>query len=126
MYSSRLLNSTEKNYTTTKRKTLAMVYALHKYRHYMLGNKFTFYVNHMALVYLVNKPQVFGKLVKWLLMEYDFKIVYKLGRCHLMANALSILPNQIECVRVLNQTCDVHMFILQLEWLQSVYEYLSE
>ncbi len=26
-----------------------MVYALHKFRHYMLGNMFTFYVDHMAL-----------------------------------------------------------------------------
>jgi hypothetical protein len=33
-----------------------MVYALHKFRHYMLGNKFTFFVDHTTLVYLVNKP----------------------------------------------------------------------
>jgi hypothetical protein len=49
MYSSRLLNSNERNYIITKRKALAMVYALHKFRHYMLGNMFTFYVDHMAL-----------------------------------------------------------------------------
>ncbi len=41
-----------------------------------------------------------------------------------MTNALSRLPNQIELVGVCNQTCDVHMFTLQHEWLQSVYEYL--
>jgi hypothetical protein len=58
MYSSRLLNSIERNYTITERKVLAMVYALHKFRHYLLGNMFTFYADHMALVYLVNKPQV--------------------------------------------------------------------
>jgi hypothetical protein len=56
----------------------------------------------MALVYLINKPQVFGKIVRWLLLllEYDFKIVYKPGRFHLMANALSRLPNQAELVGV--------------------------
>jgi hypothetical protein len=72
-----------------------MVYALHKFRHYMLSNRFTFYVNHMALVYLINKPQVSSKLVilNLLFMEYDFKIVYKLGRSHLMADASSKLPN---------------------------------
>jgi hypothetical protein len=72
-----------------------MVYALHKFRHYMLSNRFTIYVNHMALVYLINKPHVFGKLVRWnlLYMEFDFKIVYKLGRSHLMAYASSRLPN---------------------------------
>jgi hypothetical protein len=56
MYSSRQFISTERNYITTKRKALVMVYALQKFKHYPLGNMFTFYVNHMALVYLVNKP----------------------------------------------------------------------
>jgi hypothetical protein len=49
----------------------------------------------MALMYLVNKPQVYGKLAKWLLLflEYDFEIVYKPGRSHLMADTLSTSPN---------------------------------
>jgi hypothetical protein len=43
-----------------------------------------------------------------------------------MANALSRLPNQIEPIGVPHQTCDAHLLTLQLEWLQSVYEYLLE
>jgi hypothetical protein len=39
-----------------------MVFALHKNKHYLLGNKFVFYVDHVALIYLVNKPQVLGKI----------------------------------------------------------------
>jgi hypothetical protein len=72
-----------------------MVYALHKFRHYMLGNRFTCYVDHMALVYLVNKPHVSSNLTIWLLLflKYDFKIVYKLGKSHLIANALNRLSN---------------------------------
>ncbi len=78
MYSFRLLNSIEINYTTTEKQALVMVYALYKFKHYLLGNKFVIYVDHMALLYLVNKPQVFGRLVRWVLLflEYDFKIVY--------------------------------------------------
>jgi hypothetical protein len=73
-----------------------MVDALHKFKQYLLGNHFSFYVDHMALVYLVNKPQVFGRIITWLLLflEYDFKIVYKPGRFHLMIDVLSRLPNQ--------------------------------
>jgi branched-subunit amino acid transport protein AzlD len=56
VYASRLLNSAEHNYGTTEREALAMVFALHKFKHYMLGNMFVFYVDHMALVSLVNKP----------------------------------------------------------------------
>jgi hypothetical protein len=51
------LNRIEQNYNTREREVLVMVFALHKFKHYLWGNKFVFYVGHMALVYLVNKPQ---------------------------------------------------------------------
>jgi hypothetical protein len=84
MDSSRLFNYAKRNYTTIEKEVLAMAYALQKFRHYMLNNTFTFYVDHMALVYLVNKPHVSRRLARWLLIfqEHDFKIVYKLGRSH--------------------------------------------
>jgi hypothetical protein len=58
VYASRFLNKVKQNYGTTEREVLTMIFALPKFRHYLLGNKFVFYVDHMALVYLVNKPQV--------------------------------------------------------------------
>jgi len=64
MYSSRLFYFAKKNYITIEREALAMVYALHKFKHCMLKNMFTFYVDHMALIYLINKPHVSGKLAK--------------------------------------------------------------
>jgi hypothetical protein len=72
-----------------------MVYALHKFKHFLLGNKFVFYVDHMALVYLVNKPQVSGRIIRWLLLflKYEFIVVYKLGRTHVVVDVLSKLPN---------------------------------
>jgi hypothetical protein len=72
-----------------------MVFVLHKFRHYLLGNKFVFYVNHMALVYLVNKLQVLGIITRWLLLflKYDFTVVYKLSIIHVIVDALSRLPN---------------------------------
>jgi hypothetical protein len=39
---------------------------------------------------------------------------------------LSRLPNHIEPVEIPDQICDVHLFTLQLQWLQNVYEYLLE
>ena len=38
VYSSRKLNKAERNYSTTKREALGMVFALQKYRHYLLAN----------------------------------------------------------------------------------------
>jgi hypothetical protein len=78
VYASSLLNIVKQSYSTIEREALTMFFSLHKFRHYLLGNKFVFYVNHMALVYLANKPQVLGRIVKWLLLflEYDFVVVY--------------------------------------------------
>jgi hypothetical protein len=64
VYASRPLNRAEHNYNTTKMEALAMGFSLHKFRHYLLGNKFIFHVDHMALVYLVNKPQVLGRIAR--------------------------------------------------------------
>jgi hypothetical protein len=77
VYASRLFNKTKHNYTTVEREVLTMVYALHKFKQFLLGNKFVFYVNHMALVYLVNKPHVSGRITRWLLLflEYEFTVV---------------------------------------------------
>jgi hypothetical protein len=47
-----------------KRKALAMVYALHKFGHYTLIIRFTFFVDHMALIYLVNKPHFSNRLTR--------------------------------------------------------------
>jgi hypothetical protein len=59
MCMSQLLNYAKKNYTTIKREALVMVYALHKYCHYLFGNKFVFYVNHMSPPLLGQKTPSF-------------------------------------------------------------------
>jgi hypothetical protein len=42
VYAFRLMNKAQQNYNTTKIKALAMVFALHKFKHYLLGNKLSF------------------------------------------------------------------------------------
>ena len=49
VYSSQKLNKAEKNYSTTEREALGMVFALQKYRHYLLANPFIFYTDHQVL-----------------------------------------------------------------------------
>ena len=103
-----------------------MVYALNKYRHYPLDNKFVFYVNHIALVYLVNKPHVSGRIARWLLLfqEYDFTVVYRLGKNHGVADAMSTLPNGEPSTGVEDQTKDVSLFLQNKpEWLDDVTTY---
>jgi hypothetical protein len=91
-----------------------MVFALDKFRHYLLSNKFVFYVDCMDLVYLVNRPQVSRHIPRWLLLflEYKFIVVYKLGCTHVVVGALFILLNTTKLTRVPNPTIDVTLFML--------------
>ena len=57
---SRKLSKAEKNYLTIEHEGLAMVYALQKFRDYLLSGHFKMYTNHYALEYLVNKPMFGG------------------------------------------------------------------
>ena len=66
-FSNRQLNKAKQNYTTTKREGLAMIYSCRKFRHYLLAKKFKFFMDHRALLYLVNKSCTTGRITRWLL-----------------------------------------------------------
>ena len=130
-YASRLLNSAEKNYSTTKREALAMVYSIGKFRHYLLANHFVFYVDHQALIYLVNRPVVSGRIAKWmfLLQEYNSEVIYKPGRSHVMADHLSRIKSGEEPSRVQYQFPDANLFMVHVQpfedWQAPFIEYLT-
>ena len=57
----RNLSKAEKNYSTTEWEGLAMVYALQKFKHYLMRGNFKIYTDHSMLKYLVNKPVLGGE-----------------------------------------------------------------
>jgi hypothetical protein len=61
-FASRKLSTSERNYTTTETKGLSMVYALHKFRHYLLGGHLKMFTDHSALKYLVKNPVLWGRI----------------------------------------------------------------
>jgi hypothetical protein len=125
VYASRLINKTKQNYSTIKKKSFNNGFALHKFKHYLLGNKFVFYVNDMALVYLVNKPYASRIITRWLLfLKYDCTIVYNPSKTHVIVDALSRLPNITKPIGVHKQTTNVSLFYTKLEWLNDVKEFL--
>ena len=126
-YALRLLSKAEKNYTTTEKEALAMVYAVNKFRHYLLCNRFIFYVDHLALRYLVNKPQVSGRLAQWLLLflEFDFKVIHKSGKTHGVADALSRNEGAEPATRISDQTTDAQLFSIQPDWIHPIIDYLQ-
>ena len=45
-YASRQLVAAERNYSTTEREALGMIYSVQKFRHYLLGYPFVFHIDH--------------------------------------------------------------------------------
>lgn len=69
-----------------------MVYAVKKFCHYLLANKFVFFMDHQS----VNKPYFTGCIVYWfvMLLEFDFTVAIKKGSTHTRADHVSRLPNR--------------------------------
>jgi hypothetical protein len=96
-YASKQLTPAERNYSTTERKCLSMVFSVKKFRHYLMCNLVVFFVDHMAIKYLVNKAELSGRLARWVLLleKFDYLVEYKPGRMHLQADHLSRLSGKI-------------------------------
>ena len=89
-----------------------MVYSINKFRHYRLGKKFTFHVDHSTLLYLVSKQELTGKLARWtlLLQEFEFDILHRLGVQHAIADYLSRLDSGEEGTGVKDDFPDAQLF----------------
>ena len=67
-YASRTLNDAQMNYSTTEKKLLAIVFALEKFRQYLVGVKVVVYTDHAAIRYLLHKKDAKPRLIRWILL----------------------------------------------------------
>jgi hypothetical protein len=114
-FSSRKLSTSEMNYTTTGREGLTMVYALQKFRHYLLGGHVKMLTNNSALKYLINKLVLGGRICRWLLLfqEYDFEIVVKPGRINKEPDHLSRLEHGDEATSLDDTLPDAQLLAIR-------------
>ena len=98
-----------------------MVYNINKFRHYLLGKKFTFHVDHSALLYVVSKQELTGKIARWtlLLHEFEFDILHCPGVQHAIADYLSRLDSGEKGAGVKDDFPDAQLF--RVETVQSQY-----
>ncbi|XP_059596429.1 uncharacterized protein LOC132254561, partial [Vitis vinifera] len=92
-YASRTLNEAQKNYTTTEKELLAIVFALDKFRAYLVGSSIVVFTDHSALKYLLTKQDAKARLIRWILLlqEFNLQIRDKNGVENVVADHLSRL-----------------------------------
>ena len=74
-YASKTLDPTQMNYATTEKVLLVVVFAIEKFRPYLLGSKVIVHTDHAALRYLMAKKDAKHRLIRrtLLLQEFDLK-----------------------------------------------------
>ncbi|GJR66009.1 reverse transcriptase domain-containing protein [Tanacetum coccineum] len=94
-YASKTLSDAQTYYTTTKKKLLAVVYALEKFWSCLVLSKTIVYMDHSALKYLFAKQDAKPRLLWWILLfqEFNIEIRDKKGAENLAADHLSRLEN---------------------------------
>ena len=94
-YASKTLTGAQLNYATTEKELLAVVFAIDKFRSYLVGTKVIVYTDHAALKYLFTKKDAKLRLIRWILLlqEFYLEIKDKKGVENSVADHLSRMTN---------------------------------
>jgi hypothetical protein len=67
-YASKTPDAAQKNYATTEKEFLAVVFACDKFRPYIVDSKVTIHTDHAAIRYLMSKKDAKPRLIRWVLL----------------------------------------------------------
>ena len=97
-YASKTLDSSQRNYATTEKDFLVVVFACEKFRSYIVDSKVTIHIGHAAIKYLMEKKDAKPRLIRWvlLLQEFDLHVVDRKGAENPVADNLSRLENVLD------------------------------
>ena len=90
-FASRTLNQAEKNYSTTEKELLAIVWGMRYFRPYLYGKHFRVVTDPKPLTWIMNVKDPGSRLLRWRikLEEYDYEVIYRKGALNRNADALS-------------------------------------
>jgi hypothetical protein len=118
------------NYHTTENELFAVVFALEKFRSYLLGTKVVVFTDHVALRYLLKKKESKPRLIRWsfLLQEFDLEIKDKKGVENHVADHLSRLRTKDIQTETITETFpDEQLYVLHSStrpWYANLVNYL--
>ncbi|KAL1549888.1 hypothetical protein AAHA92_17918 [Salvia divinorum] len=90
-YVSKTINQAQRNYDTTEKEMLAVVYSFKKFRPYLLGSQVIVFTDHAAITYLLVKKESKPRLIRWVLLlhEFNWEVRDKKGTENRVADHLS-------------------------------------
>jgi hypothetical protein len=94
---SRVLTEVERGYSSCEQELLVVVYALQKFRLYVVGHSINVYSDNKALSFLKRCNLTSGRMTRWVLQlqEYDLKIVHISGKNNYFADVLGRNTNEL-------------------------------
>ncbi|KAM2922713.1 hypothetical protein COP2_039036 [Malus domestica] len=127
-YASRTLNDAQLNYSTTEKELLAVVFALDKFRSYLIGTKVIVFTDHAALKYLFTKKEAKSRLMRWMLLlqEFDIEIRDKKGCENVVADHLSRLVHKEESLPISETFPDEQLLSIEVStpWYADLVNFL--
>lgn len=103
-YMSQTLSARAQKKSVYKRELMAIVLAIQKWRHYLLGRHFKVHTDQKSLRFFTEQRLMGEEQQKWVtkLLGFDFEIKYKPGKENNAADALS---RQIQCMMLTTVHC---------------------
>ncbi|RDY12043.1 Retrovirus-related Pol polyprotein from transposon 17.6, partial [Mucuna pruriens] len=102
-YASRTMDSAQQNYTTTEKELLAIMFALDKFRSYLLDSR-------------IIKPDAKPRLIRWMLLlqEFDIEIREKKGAKNFIADHLSRIERESKPMPIRDEFLDEQLLHIKV------------
>eukprot|EP00253_Pinus_taeda_P033620 PITA_33620 len=127
-YTSKNLTPTELNYIVTEKEFLAVVHAINKFGHYIIGYENFVCTDHSTIRYLMNKTVTNGRVTRWLLLlkEFNITVLDRPGKQNTVAGFLSRIKNTKADSPVEDKFPDEYLFAVTTKtpWYADIANYL--